>query len=77
MNEKFSIRGYSKDEITLFLINKPKKGFKMIHVISMCRDTLSLNIEKVTNSMKEDRSIYVDDNKILLDISQKEKDSKN
>ena len=29
------------------------------------------------NSMKEDRSIYVEDNKILLDISQTEKDSKN
>ena len=29
------------------------------------------------NSMKEDRSIYVEDNKILLDISQREKDSKN
>ena len=27
--------------------------------------------------MKEDRSIYVEDNKILLDISQTEKDSKN
>ena len=29
------------------------------------------------NSMKEDRSIYVEDNKILLDISQTEKDNKN
>ena len=76
MNEKFSIRGYSKDEITLCLINKPKKGFKIIHVISICRDTLSLNIEKVMNSMKENRS-NVEDNKILLDISQTEKDSKN
>ena len=28
-------------------------------------------------SMKEDRSIYVEDNKILLDISQTEKDNKN
>ena len=77
MNEKFSIRGYSKDYITLCLINKPKKGFKIIHVISICRDALSLNIEKVTNSMKDDRSIYVEDTKILLDISQTEKDSKN
>ena len=65
MNEKFSIRGYSKDEITLSLINKPRKGFKIIYGISICRDTLLLNIEKVMNSMKEDRSIYVEDNKIL------------
>ena len=77
MNEKFSIRGYSRDEITLCLINKPKKGFKIIHVISICRETLSLNIEKVMNSMKEDRSIYVEDDRILLEISQTEKDSKN
>ena len=27
--------------------------------------------------MKEDRSVYVEDNKILLDISQTEKDNKN
>ena len=46
MNEKFSIRGYSKDEITLCLINKPKKGFKIIHVISICRDTLLLKYRK-------------------------------
>ena len=77
MNEKFSTRDYSKDEITLCLINKPKKGFKIIHVISICRETLSLNIEKVMNSMKEDRSIYVEDDRILLEISQTEKDSKN
>ena len=77
MNEKFSIRGYSKDEITLCLINKPQKSFKIIHVISIYRDMLSLNIEKVTNSMKEDRSIYVEDKKILLKISQTEKDSEN
>ena len=57
MNEKFSIRGYSKDEITLCLINNPKKGFKIIHAICMYRDMLLLNMEKVTNSMKEDRSI--------------------
>ena len=46
MNEKFSIRGYSRDEITLCLINKPKKGFKIIHVISICRDTLLLKYRK-------------------------------
>ena len=77
MNEKFSTRDYSKDEITLCLINKPKKGFKITHVISICRETLSLNIEKVMNSMKEDRSIYVEDDRILLEISQTEKDIKN
>ena len=38
---------------------------------------LSLNIKKGTNSMKEDRSIYVEDKKILLKISQTEKDSEN
>ena len=70
MNEKFSIRGYSKDENTLCLINKPKKCSKIIHAISIYRDILSLNIEKVTNSMKEDK-------KILLKICQTEKDSEN
>ena len=58
MNEKFSVTGYSKNEITLCLINKPKKGFKTIHAISIYRDMLSLNMEKITNSMKKDRSIY-------------------
>ena len=76
-NEKFSIRGYSNDEITLCLINKPKKGSKIIHAISIYRDMLSLNIEKVTNSMKEERSIYLEDKKILLKISQTAKDSEN
>ena len=77
MNEKFSIRGYSEAEITLCLINKPKNSSKIIHVISIYRDMLSLCIEKVTNSMKEDRSIYAEDKKILLEISQTEKDSEN
>ena len=77
MNEKFSIRGYSRDEITLCLINKPKKGFKIIHAISIYRDMLSLNMEKITNSMKKDRSIYWEDKKILLKVSQTEKDSEN
>ena len=77
MNEKFSIRGYSNDEITLCLINKPKKSSKIIHTISIYRDMLSLNIEKITNSMKEDRSIYVENKKILSKISQTEKDSEN
>ena len=77
MNEKFSIRGYSEAEITLCLINKPKNSSKIIHVISIYRDMLSLSIEKVTNSMKEDRSIYAEDKKILLKISQTEKDSEN
>ena len=77
MNKKFSIRDYSKDDITLCLINKPKKVSKIIHAISIYRDMVSLNIEKVTNSMKEDRSIYVEDKKILLKVSQTEKDSEN
>ena len=77
MNEKFSITGYSKNEITLCLINKPKKGFKIIHAISIYRDMLSLNMEKVTNSLKKDRSIYGEDKKILLKASQTEKDSEN
>ena len=34
----------------------------------------SLNIEKVTNSMKQDKSTYVEDKKILLQISQTEND---
>ena len=64
MNEKFSIRGFRKDEITLCVTNKPKKGSKITHAISTYRDKLLLNIEKVTNSMKEDRSIYSEDKKI-------------
>ena len=38
MNEKFSIRDYSKDDITLCLINKPKKVSKIIQAISTYRD---------------------------------------
>ena len=77
MNEKFSIRDYSKDDITLCLINKPKKVSKIIQAINTYRDMVQLNIEKVTNSMKEDRSIYVEDKKILSQVSQTEKDSEN
>ena len=49
---------------------KPQKGFKIIHRIMISKDILSLNKEKVMNDTKQDKSIYVEDNKILLKASQ-------
>ena len=77
MNKKFYLRGWNKDEVILCSINKVKNIFKIIHEISVYRDMLSLNVEKVTNSIRQDRSICVEDMKILLKISQTEKDSEN
>ena len=77
MNEKFHLRGWNKDGVILCSINKVKNIFKIVHDISIYIDMLSLNVEKVTNSMRQDRSICVEDKKILLKISQTEKDSEN
>ena len=76
-NEKIRIRCRDKNGITLYSISKPKKDYKIVHDISIYIDMLSLNVEKVTNSMRQDRSICVEDKKILLKISQTEKDSEN
>ena len=57
MNEKFRMRGRNKDGITLSSIIKPNKDSKITHGISRYRDAISLNTEKKTNSMKQDKKI--------------------
>ena len=44
----------SKDTILLHSKYEPKKGFKKICRIDICRDIISLNIEKFVNNLKED-----------------------
>ena len=54
INEKFRTLRVSEDVILLHLKCEPKKGFKKICSIDICRDIISLNIEKFVNNLKED-----------------------
>ena len=77
MNEKFRKRGWNKDGITLSSIIKPNKDSKITHGIAIYRDVISLNTKKTTttNSMKQDNSIYLQDKKIILKVSQAQDNS--
>ena len=46
------------------------KGVKIINKIAICRDLISLVIEKNTKAMKQDTTISIDDEKIILNTSQ-------
>ena len=75
INEKSRIWGWNKDGITLCSISKPKKDSRITHRIAICRDVISLNIEKKANGMKHDNSIYLEDKQIILKASQAQDNS--
>ena len=70
MNKKFITRNLDKDGISLCSINNSMKGVKIINTIAICRDLISLVIEKNTKAMKQDMTISIDDEKIILNTSQ-------
>ena len=70
MNEKFIVRNIDKDGISLCSINNSMKGVKIIIKIAICRDFISLVIEQNTKAMKQDTTISIDDEKIILNTSQ-------
>ena len=69
INEKFLTLRVSKDMILLhskYII----KGFKKICRIEICRDIISLNIQRYADNMKEDITICIDSERIMLKVSQ-------
>ena len=70
MNEKFITRNVNKDGILLCSINNSKKGVKIINKIAIYRDLISLIREKNTKAMKQDVTISIDDEKVVLNASQ-------
>ena len=70
MNEKFITRNVNKDGILLCSINNLMKGVKIINKIAIYRDLISLIREKYTKAMKQDITISIDDEKIILNTSQ-------
>ena len=71
-NEKFRTARLGRDMISLHSIYKPMRGFKRIHRIGIHRDMISLNTEKQTKSMKQDNTIYIEGERIILKVSQTE-----
>ena len=72
MNEKFRTARLGRDMISLHSIYKPMRGFKRIHRICIYRDMISLNTEKQTKSMKQDNTICIEAERIILKVSQTE-----
>ena len=77
INEKFHTLRVSKDMILLHLEYTLLKNFKRIYRIEICRDIISLNINKCANNIKkyvdnikEDITLYIDGERIMLKISQ-------
>ena len=70
INERFITRNLDKDGISLCSINNSMKGVKIINKISICRDLISLVIEKNIKAMKQDMAISIDDEKVILNTSQ-------
>ena len=70
MNERFTTRNLDKDWISLCSINNSMKGVKIINKISIWRDLISLVIEKNIKAMKQDMTISIDDEKVILNTSQ-------
>ena len=70
MNETFITRNLNKDGILLCSINNSMKGVKIINKIAIYRDLISLIREKYTKAMKQDITISIDDEKIILNTSQ-------
>ena len=72
MNEKFRTARLGRDMISLHSIYKPMRGFKRIHRIGIYRDMISLNKEKQTKSMKQDNTICIEGERIILKVFQTE-----
>ena len=70
INNKFRLRGQNKDGITLCSISKPDKHSKITHGIVIYRDEISLNTGKKAKGIKHVNSIYLEDKKIILKVSQ-------
>ena len=71
MNEKFYAK-VDRDMIVLCSIYKPIRGFKTVHRVAISRDMISLNTEKQTKSMKQDITICMEGERIILKVSQTE-----
>ena len=71
-NEKFCTARLGRDMISLHSIYKPMRGFERIHRIGIYRDMISLNTEKQTKSMKQDNTICIEGERIILKVSQTE-----
>ena len=67
----------SKDTILLHSKYEPKKGFKKICRIDICRDIISLNIGNFVNNLKEDITICIEGKQNTLKVSQTENHQRN
>ena len=72
INKKFQTLSVSKDMILLHSEYESIKGFKKIYRIDICRYIISLNIRNYAD-IKEDITLCVDDERIILKVSQTEK----
>ena len=52
MDKKYRVKT-DKDNIVFYLISKPIKGFRMMHMIEISRDMITLAIEKETKALNE------------------------
>ena len=77
INEKFRTLRVSEDVILLHLKCEPKKGFKKICRIDICRDIISLNIGNFVNNLKEDITICIEGKQITFKVSQTENHQRN
>ena len=67
----------SKDTNLLHSKYEPKKGFKKICRIDICRDIISLNIGSFINNLKEDITIFIEGKQITLKVFQTENHQRN
>ena len=67
----------SKDTNLLHSKYEPKKGFKKICRIDICRDIISLNIGNFINNLKEDITICIEGKQVTLKVSQTENHQRN
>ena len=73
IKEKFRTLRVSKDMILRHSKYEPKKVFKEISRIDICRDIISLNVKKTyVDNVKENITLCIDGERITLKISQRQ-----